>query len=310
MNLVSTAVFLIITIILVPLASYYFGVPLGPLEIQALCAVGSILLAVILYCFVVGELTNNVSQVDKLWSLIPIVYAWVVASYGDYSPRLVLMGVLVTIWGARLTFNFSRHGAYQWQFWRGHEDYRWEVLRKKPEFQPGWKWSLFNLLFISGYQNVLILLFTLPTIVALQNNQTPLSALDYLAAIAMVAFIVFETIADNQQWQFQTRKAALIKSGQALTGDYKKGFIDTGLWAYSRHPNYFAEQSIWISFYLLSVSASGLWFNWSIMGCVLLVALFRGSSNFSEETSAGKYPDYANYQKTVPRFVPWRFLSR
>lgn len=310
MKLVSTAVFLIVTIILVPLASYFFGVALGPLEIQVLYTLAAILLGVILYCFAVGELTNNVSQVDKLWSLIPIVYVWVVAAYGDYSPRLVLMSALVTIWGARLTFNFSRHGAYQWKFWRGHEDYRWEVLRKKPEFQPAWKWTLFNLFFISGYQNILILLFTLPTIVALQNNQSPLNALDYLAAIMMLCFIIFETIADNQQWKYQTQKWALIKAGKELTGDYKKGFLDAGLWAYSRHPNYFAEQSNWICFYLFSVAASGQWLNWSIMGCVLLVALFRGSSNFSEETSAGKYPDYVNYQNRVPRFLPFGALLK
>jgi len=304
MNLVATAFFLITTIILVPLASYYFGVAPGPLEIQALHSLGMILACVVLYCFVIGELTNNVSQVDKLWSLTPIVYVWVVASYGDYSPRLVLMSVLVTIWGARLTFNFSRHGAYQWKFWRGHEDYRWEVLRKKPEFQPRWKWILFDLFFISGYQNVLILLFTLPAVVALQNNQSPLSALDYVAAVLMLCFIVFETIADNQQWDYQTKKWSLIKSGKELTGDYQKGFLDKGLWAHSRHPNYFAEQSNWICFYLFSVAASGQWFNWSVMGCVLLVALFRGSSNFSEETSAGKYPDYVNYQNRVSRFLP------
>jgi steroid 5-alpha reductase family enzyme len=310
MKLLSTAIFLIVTIILVPLASYYFGVALGPLEIQALRTLAIILLVVILYCFAVGELTNNVSQVDKLWSLIPIIYTWVVAAYGDYSPRLVLMSVLVTIWGARLTFNFSRHGAYQWKFWRGHEDYRWEVLRKKPEFQPRWKWTLFDLFFISGYQNVLILLFTLPTIVALQNNQSPLNILDYLAAAMMLCFIIFETVADNQQWKYQTQKWALIKANKPLTGDYKKGFLDSGLWAYSRHPNYFAEQGNWVCFYLLSVAASGQWLNWSIMGCVLLVALFRGSSNFSEETSAGKYPDYVDYQKRVPRFLPCGLLFK
>jgi len=53
------------------------------------------------------------------------------------------------------------------------------------------------------------------------------------------------------------------------------------------------------------VSATGLWANWSIAGAVLLVLLFIGSSNFSEEISANKYPDYKNYQKKVPRFIPF-----
>ncbi len=304
MNIISTAILLLITLLVVPLVSYFTGVALGPLESQALHTVLLLMGVTAATCFIVGELTHNVSQVDKVWSLIPVAYAWVVADYGSYSPRLVLMSVLVAVWGARLTYNFSRHGAYQWKFWGGHEDYRWAVLKERPEFQPAWRWTAFNFLFISGYQNILILLFTLPTIVALQNNQTPLGLLDYTAAVLMLCFVVFETIADQQQWNFQSKKYALIRAGEALTGDYAKGFLDTGLWALSRHPNYFAEQSVWLCFYLFSVSASGQWLNWSIAGCLLLMVMFQGSAGFSEETSASKYPDYANYQQRVSRFIP------
>lgn len=304
MNIIATAIMLLVTLLVVPVITWFTGVALGPVEMEALRCLLVLLATVVLLCFVVGELTNNVSQVDKLWSIVPIAYAWIVADYGNYSDRLVLMSVMVTLWGARLTYNFSRHGAYKLKFWEGHEDYRWGVLRQRPEFQGKGRWTIFNLLFISGYQNVLILLFTLPTIVALQNNASPLSSLDYVAAGLMLFFIVLETIADQQQWSYQTAKHALIRSGQPLSGDYKKGFLDKGLWAYSRHPNYFSEQSIWICFYLFSVSASGQWLNWSIAGCLLLVVMFRGSSDFSEQTSAEKYPEYADYQKRVPRFIP------
>jgi steroid 5-alpha reductase family enzyme len=71
-----------------------------------------------------------------------------------------------------------------------------------------------------------------------------------------------------------------------------------------RHPNYFAEQAIWVVFYLFSVAATGEWLNWTIVGAVLLVILFKGSSDFSEEISAKKYPKYADYQKRVGRFLP------
>jgi steroid 5-alpha reductase family enzyme len=309
MNIISTAFLLLVTLLIVPLVSYFTGVALGPVEWQALKTVSCLMAIAALLCFVVGELTNNVSQVDKLWSLLPIAYAWVVAYFGEYSSRLVLMAVLVTLWGARLTYNFSRHGAYQWKFWQGHEDYRWGVLKQRPEFQPAWRWTAFNFLFISGYQNVLILLFTLPTIVALQNNHTPLVALDYLAAALMLFFLCFETIADQQQWNFQSRKWAMIKAGETLTGDYQKGFLDTGLWAFSRHPNYFAEQSIWVCFYLFSVAASGQWLNWSIAGCLLLMVMFQGSAGFGEETSAAKYPAYTQYQQRVSRLIPWKWWS-
>jgi steroid 5-alpha reductase family enzyme len=169
---------------------------------------------------------------------------------------------------------------------------------------------LFNFFFISGYQNVLILLFTLPTIVVLQNPATPLGILDIIAAILMIFFIFYESIADIQQWNFQSKKHAKIKASEELTGDYKKGYLDKGLWAYSRHPNYFAEQSIWVCFYLFSVAACGQSFNWTIAGCLLLIVLFQGSSSFGEEISAGKYPDYAGYQERVPRFIPYKLARK
>ncbi len=304
MNVLKIASLLVTTLLIVPIITYYFGTPLTDFQIGALKSVIYVNIGVIVYCFIVGEITGNNSQVDKLWSLIPIVYAWIIADYGDYSPRLVLMTTLVALWGFRLTYNFSRHGAFTIKFWEGKEDYRWQILRDKKEFQPKWKWTLFNLFFISGYQNILILLFTLPILVAFQFNQTPLGVLDYLAAGLMLFFIVLETIADNQHWKYQSQKHEMIRNKVPLTGDYKKGFLDKGLWSLSRHPNYFAEQGIWISFYLFSVAASGQWLNWSISGCLLLVVLFQGSSEFSEEISSGKYPEYSDYQKKVRRFLP------
>jgi steroid 5-alpha reductase family enzyme len=305
MKIITTAILMVITLLAVPVFTYFFGTALGPAEWRALGTLISIVAVVTAYAFISGELTGNNSQVDKLWSLLPIAYVWVVAGYGGFAPRLVLMGILVTLWGVRLTVNFALKGAYQWRFWTGEEDYRWLVLRGKPEFSPRWKWTVFNLLFISAYQNVLILLFTLPAIVALQYISVPVGILDYAAAGLVLFFIVFETLADIQQWNFQSKKQAMTRAGEELTGDYKKGFLDKGLWAYSRHPNYFAEQAIWVCFYLFSVAASGQWFNWSVAGCLLLVVMFQGSSNFSEEISAGKYPGYSAYQERVPRFFPF-----
>ena len=305
MKIITTAILLIFTLLIVPLVSYFFGTAPGPTEWEANHKVLTIAAIAALGTFIVGELTNNNSQVDKIWSIMPIVYVWIVADYGNYSFRLVLMSVLVTLWGIRLTANFALKGAYQWRFWGGEEDYRWKILRERPEFKPKWKWTLFNLLFISGYQNMLIMLFTLPAVVALQFNSQSTGVFDIAAAGLMLFFIGFEAVADLQHWKFQSRKKKLISSGQELTGDYKKGFLSKGLWAISRHPNYFAEQAIWISFYLFSVAASGQWLNWSAAGCLLLVILFQGSSGLSEEISASKYSDYKEYQKRVPRFIPF-----
>lgn len=304
MKILTTAFILIIALILLPLSIWYWGEPLHDKEWEILNLLIIISLSVSILTFIVGELTGNNSQVDKIWGLLPSVYLWTVTVYSHFDPRLLIMSILVTVWGIRLTYNFSRRGAFVWPPWLGEEDYRWEILRNKPQFKPKWKWTLFNLFFISLYQNSLILLFTLPSIVVLQNSGTELNFIDVIAISLMLFFIVFETIADQQQWKYQSAKHGKIKNGEVLTGDFAKGFLDKGLWSLSRHPNYFAEQSIWVSYYLFSVASSGQWLNWSVIGCILLILLFQGSSNFSEEISSSKYPDYKKYQKKVRRFIP------
>ncbi len=299
-----TIILLIFTVIVVPFVSFYFGTPLNELQEHVLYGVSMIVAGVIAYCFVVGELSKNNSQVDKLWSVVPIGYVWYMTIEGGLNERMVLMAILVTIWGARLTFNFARRGAYTWRFWAGEEDYRWEILRKRPGFNNRFVWMIFNLLFISAYQNVLIFLFTLPILSSLAMGTSALGLADYALAALFVAFVVIEFIADQQQFDFQIEKHRRLKAGLPLE-NYEKGFVSTGLWSIVRHPNYACEQAIWVVFYFFSVVATGEWLNWSVAGCVLLIILFKGSSDFSEDISAGKYPEYPEYQRRVPRFIPF-----
>ncbi|MEZ5033214.1 MAG: DUF1295 domain-containing protein [Saprospiraceae bacterium] len=302
--MLRTILILIITLIVLPAVAITMDQPLeGPI-LDALLDILKVTLGVALFCFLLSEATGNYSQVDKLWSLLPIGYAWFFAWRSDLEPRLILMASLVTLWGIRLTWNFSRRGGYSWKFWAGEEDYRWAELRQMPMFSKKWRFTLFNLFFISLYQQHLILLFTLPALVAWQGADQPLGWLDYLAAALMLAFIWMETVADNQQYRFQTEKYRQIDAGEARTGDYADGFLQSGLWACFRHPNYTAEQAIWLSYYLFSVAATGRWLNWSLAGALLLLLLFQGSADFSEGISARKYPAYASYQKRVGRFLP------
>lgn len=303
----KTVIFLIFTLIVVPVVAFYYDQPPNQAQMNAIQATGTIYLVTAFLCFVVSSITNNHSQVDKLWSIIPVVYAWVIAYYGDFSPRMILMASLITLWGIRLSYNFGRRGGYSWKFWTGDEDYRWAVLNAKKEFQPKWKWVLFNFFFISFYQMGLILLITYPMIYAIGGE--PLGVFDYLLAVLVIVFIIIETVADQQQWDFQKEKHRLINDNQELKGVYSKGFINTGLWKFSRHPNYASEQIIWIIIYFFSVSATGQWLNWSIVGCLLLVILFKGSSDFSEKITSAKYPDYRNYQSKTGRFIPF-FVKR
>jgi steroid 5-alpha reductase family enzyme len=304
--MLGTAILLMFTVIVVPYVSFTYGTPLSDFQTELLWDSAAVAFGVAMYCFVVGQITKNNSQVDKLWSIVPIVYAWHIAIAGGWNPRMLLMAVLVTIWGARLTYNFARRGAYTWRFWEGEEDYRWEILRQKPVFQNAFVWMLFNLFFICLYQHALIYLFTLPVLTGLSEAAPEgLIWADYLLAILFVGFVVIEYISDQQQWVFQNEKYRRIAAKEPL-GEYAHGFVRTGLWGIVRHPNYGAEQAIWIVFYFFSVIATGgEWINWSVAGAVLLVILFKGSSDFSEDISASKYPEYKDYQKKVPRFVPF-----
>jgi steroid 5-alpha reductase family enzyme len=238
--------------------------------------------------------TREYSWVDRIWSIAPVAYVWVFAVAGGLDARLVLMAALVTAWGIRLTANFARKGGYR----AGGEDYRWAVLRGR--MSPGW-FQVFNLLFISIYQNALILLFCLPAYTAFEAAGTPLGLWDVLLALVFLAFLVGETMADQQQWTFHRWKAAERAAGRTP----EPGFLQTGLFRMSRHPNYFFEQAQWWVFYGFAIAATGVWLHWTIAGAVLLTLLFIGSTIFTESITRARYPEYDDYRACTSAIVPW-----
>lgn len=301
--MVRSIIFLVFALIAAGVYSYVAPVQMTPEQWDMLKVSGYIMLGVVAACFVLSEVTRNYSQVDKIWSIIPMVYMWYFMYSSHWDIRVVLMGICVTIWGVRLTYNFGRKGGYRWRFWEGEEDYRWEVLRENPTFKgKPLNWKLFSFFFIALYQNVLLWLITLPAIIVYGGKDKPLGMWDIALVIIVLTLIVIETVADQQQWDFQNEKHRLKAAG-ILQGGHASGFIQTGLFAHSRHPNYAAEQLIWVVVYLFSIAAAGVFVNWSIMGCLLLLILFQGSANFSEGISLSKYPSYADYQKRVPMFL-------
>lgn len=265
-----------------------------------------IMMLVAIACFIVSEISRNYSQVDKLWSLMPIVYSWVtVAAFP--SARLYIMAFLVTIWGLRLSYNFGRKGGYNIIPWKGAEDYRWQVMRDHPVLKGRVRFGLFNLLFISLYQNILILLFSTPLLFAALYHEKQMTVIDLFAATAMLLFIITESVADTQLFRFHKQKDKAVKEDGRFTESLRRGFMTDGLWKFVRHPNFASEQGIWISFYFFGVAASGRWINITASGAVLLVLLFIGSTLLTERISSSKYPEYANYQKEVPKFFPRLF---
>lgn len=248
-----------------------------------------------LFAWSASLVTGDTSWVDRSWSIVPVIYVWIFASYaGLANARLDVMAVLVTLWGARLTFNFARKGGY-----RGVEDYRWAVLRSR--MRP-WQFQLFNVFFIVLYQNAILVLITLPAYSAYDDrSRTPFGALDVVLAALFLLATVFETIADEQQWNFQSEKQARLARGEHAS----ERFCTTGLFRYSRHPNYFFEVAQWWLLFLFgAVAAHSLW-QWTVLGAVLLTLLFVGSTSFTEDITLSKYPEYADYQRRTSAVVPW-----
>jgi steroid 5-alpha reductase family enzyme len=263
----------------------------------------ALMVAAVTITFILSEITRNYSQVDKIWSLLPLTYGWVTVT-AQPSPRLYIMAVLVTIWGIRLSYNFSRKGGYSIFPWKGEEDYRWKVLRNNPFLRGRIRFGLFNLLFISLYQNIVIFLFSSPFLLAALYPERDLTVIDTCAALLMLTFIITESIADNQQFRFQQQKKSIINGKKLYAESLGKGFLTEGLWKYVRHPNFTSEQAIWISFYLFGVAASGRIINITLAGSILLILIFMGSSRLTERISSSKYNGYVIYQKEVPRFLP------
>jgi steroid 5-alpha reductase family enzyme len=269
-----------------------------------------ILLSAIFLCFIVGEITRNLSQVDKLWSLMPIVYGWVTLTAFPLSPRLWIMTVLVTLWGLRLSYNFNRKGGYHIIPWKGEEDYRWGYLRKHPFFKAKWRFTLFNLVFISLYQHTLIFLFSSPLLFVALQPDVEMGWPDYIAGSVMLISILIETLADNQLYRFHLQKQNKTERDGRFSKSLSKGFMVDGFWKYVRHPNFAAEQGVWISFYFFGAAASAQWLNLTAAGAGLLVLLFIGSSEMTERISMSKYPEYSMYRQSIPKFIPRIFKRR
>jgi len=123
-------------------------------------------------------------------------------------------------------------------------------------------------------------------------SDAAIDTLDYIAFALWVFGMFFEAVSDRQLARF---KASSDNRGKVL---------DSGLWRYSRHPNYFGEFCIWWAFFLFAVS-SGYW--WSIVSPLLMTVLLLKVSGVSllESTISDRRPEYADYRKKTNAFFPW-----
>ncbi|KAJ5959976.1 uncharacterized protein N7479_007126 [Penicillium vulpinum] len=264
--------------------------------------------------FIAAEINRNYSQVDRFWSILPALYnvhfaLWARLS-GIQTQTLDTIAVISVLWSARLTFNYWRKGGYS----IGSEDYRWKIVRSK--VNNNFLFMIFNLGFIAIIQSLLLLLITAPTyifVVAAYNQGPETFGLSDLAfSRAAFFFIIIEFFADGQQWNFQSAKHEYQTNAripepykdQFSAEDLERGFVVSGLWSWSRHPNFVAEQAFWLTLYAWSCYRTETYFNWAGLGVLGYLAIFQGSVRLTESITAGKYPEYSDYQARVGRFIP------
>lgn len=224
---------------------------------------------------------NNVNIVDSLWSLFFLVAAIIIAeSKLPLSPRAYIVVVLVAIWALRLSIYISARN------FGDDEDHRYQEIRANN--QPGFAFK--SLYFVFGLQGLLAWFIAMPLLPAITSDSA-LGVLDAAAVVLWVTGFVFEAGGDLQLSRFKNNPA---NKGKVL---------DTGLWALTRHPNYFGDFCIWWSFYLFAVSAGG-W--WTIASPVLMSFLLLKVSGVAmlEKTITERRPKYADYIRRTNAFFP------
>lgn len=270
-------------------------------------------------------ITDNHSIMDKLWPLLPMFYSFgylysaIKSSPGAGTDlfRLKLMTFLISLWGVRLAYIFYRRGYYKSDF----EDHRWTQVKKRFNYpQEQLKFQIYNFFFMAITQNLILFGYPLPMWYIQSNRQDPFNYLDIIILMWFVVFYIIEAVADEQQWKFQSSKYDWIdeqkkglnnsKYSPEEIEDFKRGFLVKGLFAYSRHPNYFGDICLWwciyaftISAHLSSVKFSSL-FNYSMFSALLMTFLFQLSCRVTEKISVKKYPEYKFYQSKVGKIFP------
>lgn len=224
---------------------------------------------------------KDVSAVDSLWSLMFLVITVGYAlQVGIGEPRGWLVVVLVAAWSLRLSAYITtrNHGE--------GEDHRYQQIRENNE--PGFWWK--SLYIVFGLQALLAWLIAMPLAVAVASD-SPLGWLDAAGVTLWVVGMVFEVGGDAQLARF---KADPDNEGKVL---------DTGLWRYTRHPNYFGEFTLWWGYYLLAVSAGG-W--WTLLSPLLMSFLLLRVSGVAllEKDIGERRPKYQEYIERTNAFFP------
>lgn len=237
---------------------------------------------------------RDVSFVDAFWPFGMVLLAWgTVLQAGIEGQRTQILLLLVTLWGLRLA-------AHLFLRWRAQgEDLRYRRILADAMESRGWRWDTAALVTVFLVQAPLLFVTCLPAQIGLYASAAaipgPIGVLAKIGALAAIAGIVFESVGDAQLAAFRRNPA---NRGKVL---------DTGLWRYSRHPNYFGDALTWWGLWLIAADA-GLWVALaSLIGPVFLTfTLTRWSGKALLEKGLHQTrPGYADYVERTSGFIPW-----
>ncbi len=239
--------------------------------------------------FVFSRAYRNSSFYDAYWSVIPpllFAYWWWQGPLGPSGAgalRCWLLGIVIGYWAVRLTGNW----AYGWTG-LDHEDWRYPLLRDgagRFEF-------LVDFFGIHLFPTLQVFVGMLPVYVALTTPGAGLAWLSWAAFAVGIAAVTVELVADTQMHRFVAARTP-------------GAVMDSGLWAWSRHPNYLGEIGFWVSLALFGIAAAPAQWWWLFVGVVVMVAMFLGASiPIMEKRSLQRRPQYADVIARVPKLVP------
>ncbi len=236
---------------------------------------------------------DNSSFYDAYWSVVPIAIVLYWATLADASVpalRLAGVGLVVGVWGARLTWNWARG-------WTGldHEDWRYVGFR---ELAPGFYWPI-SFLGIHFFPTVIVFAGLAALYPAVVQGGRPVGPIDLAALLVGLAGIAFEWIADDQLRAFTTGPK---RPGETLR---------TGLWRYSRHPNYLGEILVWWSFFLFGLAADPAWAKLAVLAPLAMTGMFLlVSIPLIEKRSLERRIDYQRVIDETSMLIPLPPRSR